>query len=370
MDTVTLRRRFQGLREARGWSQEELAARMGEMDAQTVAAIEDGERAISAEELVAAAHAFGVPVDRFSDQFILVGEGRFSWRQKNADLEALGEFEEFAGRWIAAYRHLSKLRDGTPGPLLPRVGLTEQSSFEDAQALGERVATELDLGPIPAERLSEVLQERLSTVVLYVDTVPGVSGAACQLPELNAILINRNEPVGRRNYDLAHELFHLLTWDAMPPLHVESETPTEKREKRVEQLAENFAAALLMPQVALDPYLRTLADSEIHAWLNRTATALGVSAQALKWRLVNLGILPRPQALKLNEDLLRYNGDASGDLQREVPRPFSRRFLELLRWGLDEGHLSVRRASSLLGISVDGLAGLFSSYEIEVPFEL
>ena len=26
---------------------------------------------------------------------------------------------------------------------------------------------------------------------------------------------------GWRNFDLAHELFHILTWDAMPPEHVE-----------------------------------------------------------------------------------------------------------------------------------------------------
>ena len=36
------------------------------------------------------------------------------------------------------------------------------------------------------------------------------------------ILVNRHEPRGRRSFDLAHELFHVLTWDAMPPERIES----------------------------------------------------------------------------------------------------------------------------------------------------
>ena len=40
------------------------------------------------------------------------------------------------------------------------------------------------------------------------------------------MLINRDEVPGRRHFDLAHELFHILTWDAMPPDHVEEATET------------------------------------------------------------------------------------------------------------------------------------------------
>ena len=46
--------------------------------------------------------------------------------------------------------------------------------------------------------------------------------AACRLPELDVVLINRREVEGRRHFDLAHELFHILTWDAMPPEHSEA----------------------------------------------------------------------------------------------------------------------------------------------------
>src|SRR2546429_7733579 len=86
---------------------------------------------------------------------------------------------------------------------------------------------------------------RHTSLVLMVDPIKGVSGAACRLPELDVVLINRREIAGRRHFDLAHELFHIFTWDAMPPEHIEEVTP--KTRTRVEQLADSFASAVLMP---------------------------------------------------------------------------------------------------------------------------
>ena len=87
---------------------------------------------------------------------------------------------------------------------------------------------------------------------LNIDAFAGVSGAACRLPALDTVLINRREPAGRRHFDLAHELFHILTWDTMPPEHVED--AAEQSRNRVEQLANSFASALLMPAAVLDRF--------------------------------------------------------------------------------------------------------------------
>ncbi len=68
------------------------------------------------------------------------------------------------------------------------------------------------------------MERKLGIFVLMVDAIDGISGAACRLPELDVVLINRHEVAGRRNFDLAHELFHILTWDTMPPEHAEEAT--------------------------------------------------------------------------------------------------------------------------------------------------
>jgi transcriptional regulator with XRE-family HTH domain len=252
MTTNLIGARIKALREERDLSQDDLARIFGFRDRQTVSAIENGERRLSAEELLIAVEELGAPLDYFTNPFLLVGEGRFSWRQSNVEPQRLASFERSAGRWIAAHKVLAP-RVGRPAPNLRQaLKLTSKSSFEDAMAAGERFAADFNLAPVPAENLAVTMERDLGILVLMVDAIDGVSGAACRLPELDAVLISRRETSGRRNFDLAHELFHILTWDVMPPDHVEDSG--EQSRIRVEQLANNFASALLMPAAVLEPY--------------------------------------------------------------------------------------------------------------------
>src|SRR3974377_873075 len=99
--------RIKALREQRGLSQDDLARVFGFKDRQTVSAIETGERRLSAEELLVAIEKLGASLDYFTNPFLLVGEGKFSWRQTNVGLAQLNAFERVAGRWIAANRTLA-----------------------------------------------------------------------------------------------------------------------------------------------------------------------------------------------------------------------------------------------------------------------
>lgn len=362
-------RRLKAARERAGMTQAEFADKLGFKDRQTLAAIEAGQRKLSAEELLRALKVLGVQLEFLTDPFRLVGEGRFSWRTtKDASTSLLDEFEDKAGRWIALYRQLGDARATPPSPLQPRLALTEKSAFEDARAAAEALGREWDLGDVPAQRLEQRLRERLGALVLYVDAPPSISGAACQLPGLNAILINRREPEGRRHYDLAHETFHLLTWEQMPPEHREGEIPRGGKGKRVEQLADNFASALLMPERTLRPLWESRGRRDIHNWLNDTASTLLVTSQALKWRLVQLEWLGKADLLQIQDARLTANGRPT----REQPKPllFSAEFVDRLHAGLSRGDVSVRRAAELLGLTIEGLAALFRDRQLTVPFDL
>ncbi len=375
METGNIPFRLKSLREGRGLSQDVLGEQLGLKDRQSLSDIELGERKLTAEEMVRAATFFGVAIDYFTDPFELAGEGKFSWRQKNVVSADLDAFELKAGRWIAAYRHLSRLRGNSVNSAERRVGLTKHSSYEDAQAEGESISRVLELGSVPAVRLLPALETELDTLVLHVDAIRGVSGAACQLLQLNCILINRRESVGRRNFDAAHEFFHLLTWsnDGMRPERIEASNlseVTDKRTKRVEELAENFAAALLMPAAELRNYLQShpLPDEgAVPAWLTPLAEQFKVSRSAMMWRLVAIGLLPRAAADRIKETV---SANGAGSEKSELPRRFSRRFVDTLGWGIDQGHLSARRAAMLMDMTLDDLAGLFSEHELAVPFDL
>ncbi len=365
---LRLGKRIRALREAKRLSQADLARIFGLKDRQSVSAIETGARRMTADEMLLAVEKLSASIDYFTDPFLLAGEGRFSWRQNGADPESLQAYERKAGRWIGAYRHLAA-QAGCPGPLLRRsLALAADASPWDVMQAGERFAEEFGLGRTPAARLAGVMERELDILVLMVDAEPGISGAACRLPELDAVLIARHELPGRRHFDLAHELFHVLTWDTMPPEHAEAAGGTAG--KRAERLANKFAASVLMPTALVEAFgpWSGLSGERLIARLNPVADEMQVSASALRWRLVGLGEIDRAAAREISEAALHMNGrNARTDV---APELFSRRFMEVIALALEQDHLSVERAIDLLDLSPDGLEALFAAHGVECPKNL
>ncbi len=356
-------------REDASLSQDELASQMGFNDRQTLSNIEAGKRKLTAEELLKLMQVLGKSMDYFTDSFLLIGEGAFSWRAREAEPAMLDRFESKARKWVATFLRLGEIRNEPFSPLMQQLTLSERSAFDDARTAAEALVADWHLGEIPAQKLVDVVEERLGILVLRVDAPPAISGAACHHPRFNTILINRRKPDGRRNYDFAHETFHVLTWKTMPPRRLDEAARVQgNKAKRVEQLADNFASALLMPESSLQPRWERRGDGEIHRWLIATASAFQVTAVALYWRLRQLGWLTAAASLDVDPERLTWNGCSPS--AQTLPRLFSNRFVKRLHGALARGDLSVRRAAGLLDCTIEDLEDLFASYEMEVPFDL
>ncbi len=335
---------------------------MGLNHRQTLGAIENGERNIQPAELAAAAQALGVPPEYFTDRFSAGGEASFSFRAEPVPEDALRSFEDRAGRWLATYREL-----GRPSVVRRSLALTQESSYEDAQQAAEATRRELGLGDCPAFELEEALEREWGILVLYVDPPSGVSGAASRLNEVQAILINRNEPRGRRHYDLAHELFHLLTWDTIPPPRFDSMSP-RRGARRMEELANNFAAALLMPRRSIEESWAEHEGLPLVDRIRAMAARFGVTGPAMKWRLLKLD---RVRQTDLPEDPEVGGVPIPGDPQDGVrPHLFNTRFVTRLHHAVEEGRLSVRKASRIAGTDTAGLADLFRSYGRTLSYDV
>jgi Zn-dependent peptidase ImmA (M78 family) len=221
---------------------------------------------------------------------------------------------------------------------------------------------------IGRRRGSPKSERELGILVLMVDLTDGVSGAACRLSDLDVVLINRHEVAGRRHFDLAHELFHILTSDAMPPEH--SEDASETGKNRVEQLANNFASSLLMPASLLDRHddWSTVAAAELPPRLNAAALDLEVTSSALKRRLVALDRL-KPATAKASPDAaLRSHGREQP--AEALPPLFSRPFMQVIALAIDDGRVSARRAARLLDLTVEDMNDLFAVHGAAPPVEL
>ena len=166
----------------------------------------------------------------------------------------------------------------------------------------------------------DVIQNDLSVLVLMIDTPSGISSASCHLPEFDALLVSCREVIERRNFDIAHELFHILNWDTMPPQH--SPSIGEAKLNRTEKLADNFAGAELMPQEMAEKIgdWDELSGEPLLIRLNRVADELQVSAVALKWRLLALKKMSRETENAVSDRQLRYNGKRGN---RSTDSPFN-----------------------------------------------
>lgn len=364
MSTALIGKRLKALRDQRGIDQDTVAEMLGLGSRQIVSNIETGERRVKADLLLTMTEKFGVDFDYFTDAMRLEGEGKFNWRRA-ADVAAdkLENYERRSGRWIAAYRELSR-RTGKVIPLIrPQLPLDKLSTFAEAADAGERFAQEFKLGNVPSARLSEVMEQKLGILVLMVDAEDGISGAACSLPELGAVMINRREVKGRRHFDLAHELFHLMTWDRMPPERSEA----LDGKSHVEKLADHFASAVLMPRWLLEDIdWRSLIGPALPEAINARATALGVSADALRWRLAFTGLLAQKTAKEIPSAALKHNGGNQA-ARSDVPPLYSRAFLAVVVDAIEGGFISARRTAGLLDTTIERLAELIAAHGLAVP---
>ena len=355
-------RRIKWVREQQGLTQQQLTKRIGFNDRQTIATIEGGKRRIAPDELVAITKALDVELDELVDPFRLVGEGGFNFRADDVDAAVVLKFEQLAGRWIATYRELGRQSGVEPSRLGQKLELTVDSTLEDARDSAEALRGRWALGDVPAETLERAIERELGTLVLYVDAPEGISGAASHLPGLQTILVNRNEPASRRAFDLAHELFHILTWDAMPPARVEGWELKATKGNRVERLANKFAACLLVPDPVVRERWAQRADRGVREWVCITARAFRVSPATLQWQLVNLELLPKAQMVDVTGEGV--------DRSTATPSLFSAAFVSRVQEAVEAGRLSVRRAAGLLGLSLSDFADVCRSYGRPLSYDV
>ncbi len=362
--------RVKAARNSKNLNQDELAAALHLNDRQTISDIENGKRAIKPNELVLLSDFLGKDIEFFIDPFNVVGEAKFSWRASNDLRESdLNSFEDKAGRWIGLLRWLIKNDSKESNIFNISFRITKnRPSYEDVATWAEMLVQDYGLGEIPAKNLLEIVKNRFNIHVIFVDTIQTpesvyISGASCYLMDLGVILVNRNEPESRRNFDLAHELFHILTWNDLEPAHRASNCPEERSNpkfRRIETLADIFASSLLMPQASIEKQIDKSKLGDIE-YLSKLASKFLVSPSALGLRLFYLDLIDQNTVDQLKQERLANS---------ITPKPFSLEFVEMLHASLSEGKLSARKAAKAMSLSLEQFKELFLEYSLECPFDL
>lgn len=362
--TARIGERIQIARKQAKTTQQQLSDRLGFKDRQILSNIEAGNRRVSAEELTSLIDLLQRPLEWFTDPYLIPEERVISWRA-NRDSVQVDKYEPKARNLVAMFRRLHEQLEIRINPVLPTLNLSKRNSYEDAWMAAEGLVEQWSMGETPANQLPDFLS-KLNINVLFVETEDDVSGAACHLPQINVILVNRNQSPWRQNFTTVHESFHLMTWDAMPPAVIDTEYEDPRKAPRSEQISENFSSALLMPQAAIEKRWHARREEDMHDWILRMAKDFGVSGSAMYYRLRNLGLLT--DAILLDE-----NVDQNRLVRREAfdKSPlYSETFVGMLRQVLDRGLMSVRKAAKLLDCTIEDLEDIFRTYNMQVPFQL
>jgi Zn-dependent peptidase ImmA (M78 family)/transcriptional regulator with XRE-family HTH domain len=223
----------------------------------------------------------------------------------------------------------------------------EALGYAEAERLAYRVQSELRLGDHPGQSLVTVLEEVCGVKLFCLTFEPSGTAASVSDSFGPAVLLNAANARWRRNFDLAHELFHLLTWQVFRK-GGEIGVASEKEEK----LATCFASHLLMPadatRVAINDAMQN--GSLTFSALANIARQFDVSVEAALWRM---HFLYRRKEEETKHDIARYGRLASVFESREQDCPPKRpaRFVALAVKAFRGGEISQGRFAHYMGIS-------------------
>jgi len=305
----SLQKRVVEARQSAGFSLAEAAKLLGFNNYQTLSAIERGTRNINANELGAMARLYGRNLDYFfekenpPDPIALwrkstEADERRVERQFLSFLENYSSLENLLGlkrRWKGIQKSYDR------ADFLQR-------GFDLADRLGAEIAEYLRLGSRPASSLLNVLENDLRIKILHLQLDNGISGASVVDDRLGAgMLINANDVPWRRNFDLAHELFHIVTWSVFSREEIGDGTTKTKPE----QFANAFASSLLLPREQVLEALDEVTINNTIRWVDiiDLAKDFQVSTDAIFWRLVNLKVFKRQIVENLLKDPKRKELD-------------------------------------------------------------
>lgn len=141
----------------------------------------------------------------------------------------------------------------------------------------------------------EILEKsNVVTVFLPGGIESSISGMAIKTENYRFMMVNSDHSVGRQNFTICHELYHLFIQD---DFHSEtSKTASFDKKDKVEYAADLFAMYLMLPE---DKIYAEIDEEEFEQknisldTIFRLEKMFQCSHQALLYRLLNLGILSK-----------------------------------------------------------------------------
>jgi Zn-dependent peptidase ImmA (M78 family)/transcriptional regulator with XRE-family HTH domain len=285
-------------REGLNLTLKEVSQKMGFSHYQILSTIESGKREIKAWELAFLSKIYCRDINYFLFPESQIKESDILWRNPEQNIQR-EEVKRTFFDYCEKYKTLLKLlgekeienRDSIL--LTEKAELVSNNSFEYVAKRASDYLNFLQLGARPSCSLAKILEDKIGVKILYLNLPAGISGGSTISDFGMAVLINANDAPWRRNFDLAHEFFHLITWGFFRFEQI-------YKKDHIERLANAFASAFLMPEGEIRRAVEKRITSRKISYFDliEIAKDFDVSMDALLWRLVNLGLMDKKVVIK------------------------------------------------------------------------
>jgi Zn-dependent peptidase ImmA (M78 family)/DNA-binding XRE family transcriptional regulator len=331
-------------REAIGFTLERAAKESG-IGASSLSEFENDKREPKFSHLSKLAEVYRKTVEFFLTDDAII-QDTMLWRDKPGAEEGKKTEAEFR-QLCDQYRRLEVLTDEVRQCKLPKPDMAkpEDFGFKQAELFAKEARKWFHLGEVPIASLKRILEEVYYIKIFHME-YSGSSISTVSDRFGPAILLNTGNRQWRRSYDLAHELFHILTWQIF---RVQGSEPSELEEK----LADAFASRFLMPEESIRDRIQSNSDDQGQISFDRLddiAREFDVSLEALIYRVASIYRFKK-------SDVERYVTAAKRHLRFLKPRDsykpnkLPERYCDLAQRAMREGKLSLMQFAKYMGIT-------------------
>lgn len=341
--------RLKFAREKSGLTIAQVCARSG-IGESSISDFENDKREPRMSQLGLLAGTYKRQISYFLAEGASTAESPVLWREAPTETTGL-EIEAEFRNLCQQYRNLEMWCDEVCELAIPQYeSKSSKFTYTDARELARKIRNQLSLGDYPGPGLLRVLEEVCGVKIFFRSFDPSGTAASIVSEDFGAgILLNSKNVPWRRTYDLAHELFHIVTWTYF---RGGSSAGAHCAPSNEESLANCFASHLLMPDdVTRSAIEHIMKDGKLtFDDLSDVARRFEVSVEALLWRMSWLFNRTEEQTRR---DIGRARTCAPAPIPESCSEPpeFPDRYVALARRALKKGAVSVGRYAAYLNIS-------------------
>ncbi len=332
--------RLKNARLMKGWSMDELCSHMDPpVTKMTISRFEKGELKPNLTHLTALADALDLPCSYFLRPLKFKMEAVRFRKKERVSEKTKKRIEQLSSDLIERYIEIEETCGVRSEEEFKRYDV---ANFDDAKRAAQSLRKEWNLKDGCIGNVIELL-EKHGVIVIELEEIPDFDGLSVWINEkYPVVVLAKNDCPERKRLTACHELGHLLLKIA-----------SAMTQKEIENICNSFASEMLLPETVLRKFLDSNKKDYSSYEIQPIQKEFGISFDAIMHKMKECGIISEQRYLGF-----RVHKNKKPSYKAFVEQSFwheehSNRLIRLVGTALEKGLITISKAASLLGKSID-----------------